>query len=105
LIKKVVVTNKMQLIMVNARAFLGVIIPFGISLIAVLGFIASHLWSRKRLKAIAALLANTIHSITKANFTIIIFQSMNNGNIRVCQPGTIEVNSANPKKIRSGRKA
>lgn len=50
--------------MVNNNAFFGLIIPFGISLMAVRGLSASNFLSRYRLKAIAALRANTIHSIT-----------------------------------------
>ena len=57
--------NKIIFSNVNLRALLALIIPLGISLIAVLGFFASNSLSKYLLKAIAALLANTMHSITK----------------------------------------
>ena len=57
--------NKKILSNVNLRALLALIIPLGISLMAVLGFFASNSLSKYLLKAIAALLANTMHSITK----------------------------------------
>jgi hypothetical protein len=57
--------NKIILSNVNLRALLALIIPLGISLMAVLGFFASNSLSKYLLKAIAALLANTMHSITK----------------------------------------
>lgn len=49
---------------VKINALLAEMIPFGISLMAVLGFFASNCLSRYRLNAIAALLAKTMQSIT-----------------------------------------
>jgi hypothetical protein len=60
--------NMMELKNTNIKAWLGVIIPAGISRINVLGFCLSISLSAHLLNAIAALLANTIHKITKANF-------------------------------------
>ena len=57
--------NKIIFKRVNLSALFALMIPLGISLIAVLGFCASNFLSRNLLKAIAALLANTIHSKTK----------------------------------------
>lgn len=57
-------TNKMQLMMVNANAELEEIIPDGISLTAVRGFNLSICWSVHRLNDMAALRANTIHNNT-----------------------------------------
>jgi hypothetical protein len=57
--------NKIIFRSVNLRALLALIMPLGISLMAVLGFCASNSLSRYLLNAIAALLANTIHKITK----------------------------------------
>jgi|LakMenE18May11ns_1017448.scaffolds.fasta_scaffold8638087_1 hypothetical protein len=57
--------NKIIFRSVNLRALLALMIPLGISLMAVLGFFASNSLSKYLLKAIAALLANTIHNITK----------------------------------------
>ena len=59
--------NKKIFRSVNLSALLALIIPLGISLMAVLGFFASNSLSRYLLKAIAALLANTMHKITKMN--------------------------------------
>jgi hypothetical protein len=53
--------NKIILSNVNLRALLALIIPLGISLMAVLGFFASNSLSKYLLKAIAALRAKTIH--------------------------------------------
>jgi hypothetical protein len=55
--------------MVNINALFGFIMPAGISLTAVLGFIASYLASSQRLKAIAAERAKIMQRITKINFT------------------------------------
>jgi hypothetical protein len=49
-------------IIVRFRACFGFIIPFGISRFFVLGFFKSIFQSAQRLKAIAAVLANTIAS-------------------------------------------
>ena len=49
-----------QQMITNRSALFGAIMPRGISLMAVLGFLASKFLSRYRLKAIAALLAVTI---------------------------------------------
>ena len=57
----------MELKITNSIAFLEVIIPEGISLIAVRGFNASKFLSSQRLKAMAALLAKIIHPITSNN--------------------------------------
>ena len=57
---------------VNDSALFAEIIPAGISLIAVLGFFASKLLSRYRLKAMAALRARTIQRITRINFDTIL---------------------------------
>ena len=67
LMKKVAVMNKTQLIMVNVNAFFGVIIPFGISRMAVRGLSASQRRSKKRLKAMAALRAVIMQMSTKPN--------------------------------------
>ena len=64
LIKKVVITNKRAFAITNNRDDLAEIIPAGISRIMVLGFDLSISLSIYRLKAMAALLANIIHSIT-----------------------------------------
>lgn len=64
LIKKVVATNRAQLISTNHKACFFFTIPAGISRTAVLGFNASNRSSIYRLKAMAALRANTIQSIT-----------------------------------------
>lgn len=50
--------------MMKNKAFLGLIIPAGISLMAVRGFKASNFLSIKRLNAIAELRAVTIHANT-----------------------------------------
>ena len=68
LIKKVAMTNKMQLTIVKINALFGFIIPAGISRTAVLGFIASYLASSQRLKAIAAERAKIMQRITSPNF-------------------------------------
>lgn len=52
------------------KALLADIIPLGISLIAVLGFLASKLLSKYLLKAIAALRAETMQMRTRMNFNI-----------------------------------
>ena len=51
----------------NSIAFFSEIIPDGISLIAVRGFLASKFLSSQRLKAIAALLAKPMQSRTNIN--------------------------------------
>lgn len=56
--------KRKALMMTNAKADFGLIIPAGTSLMAVLGFNLSIFLSRNRLKAIAALRAKTIHRIT-----------------------------------------
>ena len=53
--------------MMKNSAFFGLIIPAGISLMAVRGFKASNFLSIKRLKAIAELRAVTIHTNTSNN--------------------------------------
>lgn len=69
LIKYVAVTNNKQLMIIKNKAFFGLIIPAGISLIAVRGFKASNFLSIKRLKAIAEFRAVTIQINTnKSNF-------------------------------------
>jgi hypothetical protein len=65
LIKYADVQNKIILMSVNLNALPALMIPLGISLIAVLGFFASNSLSRYLLKAMAALLANTIHKMIK----------------------------------------
>ena len=61
-------TNNKQLTIVKAKAFFSEIIPFGISRMAVRGFLASNVLSRKRLKAMAAERAKIMQKITKPNF-------------------------------------
>ena len=61
------IIKAMQLKTTNSIAFLEVIIPEGISLIAVRGFKASNVLSSHRLKAMAALLAKIIHATTNKN--------------------------------------
>ena len=72
----------MQLKTTNNIAFFEVIIPAGISLIAVRGFNASKFLSNQRLKAMAALLAKIIQRITKIN----LITKKYLGKIVVCQP-------------------
>ena len=60
-------TNRMEFRMVKRRALDGLIIPLGISLIAVRGFFASNSLSRYLLKAIAALRAKTMQAIMYKN--------------------------------------
>ena len=67
---QVVSTKQIQETIVNTRAFLGVMIPFGISRIAVRGFKASYFRSRYLLNAIAALRAKIMHNTTSINFMI-----------------------------------
>ena len=75
--------NAIQLNITNSKALLAFIIPAGISLIAVRGFLASKLASSQRLKAIAAERAKTMQRITRDNLTgTYHFESM-----VVCQPG------------------
>jgi hypothetical protein len=62
---KVVITKAKALRTVKVRAAKGLIIPDGISLILVLGFLKSISRSKYLLKAIAALLAKTIHNTIK----------------------------------------
>ena len=54
-------TNAMPQPAVNKTTCVRVITPRGKCLFSVRGFAASILWSTKRLNAIAALLANTMH--------------------------------------------
>lgn len=61
---QVVMTNSKQLMNVKTKAALDEIMPVGISLIAVRGFSTSIRWSVQRLKAMAAVLAKTIHNKT-----------------------------------------
>lgn len=68
LIKAVQMIKAIQLKITKRRALEEDMMPAGISLMAVLGFNASKLASRYRLKAIAALLAKTIHAITRTSF-------------------------------------
>jgi hypothetical protein len=65
--KKQVVAKRNEERTVNTNVLFAEIIPAGISLIAVLGFLASKFLSRYRLKAIAALLAKTMHSTIKTS--------------------------------------
>jgi hypothetical protein len=67
LMNQVVRINNPEFTRVNTNAFFGVMIPLGISLMAVLGFSASHFLSRYLLKAMAALRAKTIQRITSSN--------------------------------------
>lgn len=67
LIKKVEVTNNKQLMIIKNKAFLGLIIPAGISLMAVRGFKASNFLSINRLNAIAELRAVIIQTKTNKN--------------------------------------
>ena len=60
------------LIPINTKAFSALIIPAGISLMAVLGFNLSKCLSKYLLKAIAVDLAVTIHIMTKKNFPHIL---------------------------------
>lgn len=66
--KYVVKINNTQLTAVKINAFVAGMRPAGMSLCFVLGFSASKFRSRKRLKAMAAFLANTIHAIMKTSF-------------------------------------
>jgi len=59
--------NKAILIPIKINAFSALIIPAGISLIAVLGFNLSKCLSKYLLKAMAVDLAVTIQIITKKN--------------------------------------
>lgn len=59
------------LMITNHKALFDLIIPAGISLMAVRGFFASKLLSNQRLKAIAAERANTIHKITKMKIQVL----------------------------------
>src|SRR5690349_22037877 len=61
-------TNSAEQIIVNTSALLALMMPEGISRIAVLGFLASKCLSRYLLNAIAADLANTMHKTTNPNF-------------------------------------
>lgn len=65
--KYVEVINRKQFIIIKNNAFLGLIMPAGISLIAVRGFKASNFLSIYLLKAIAAFLAVAIHKMTNKN--------------------------------------
>lgn len=96
--KNVQVMNRMQLTIVNNKTLFAFNRPAGISRIAVLGFFASKLLSKYRLKDMAALRAKTIHRITRTNFSNNEFQSVNGGNIAVCHPGTSDVYANNPRK-------
>lgn len=66
---QVAATNKILFSITKRKALSGDMIPLGISRIAVRGFLASKERSRKRLKAIAALLAVTMQIITKRAVT------------------------------------
>lgn len=68
LIKYVAIINTTQLIITNLKALLAEIIPLGISLMAVRGFLASKLLSKYLLKAIAAERAVIMQTITNINF-------------------------------------
>lgn len=57
----------MQFTITKVKAEDAEIFPAGISLVTVLGFLASIFLSKYLLKAIAAFRAKTIHSITSAN--------------------------------------
>lgn len=59
--------KSIALAIVKISAELEVMIPEGISLMAVRGFLASILLSSHLLNAMAALLANIIHNITNIN--------------------------------------
>ena len=61
------IINKTQFIITKDKAEDAEIFPAGISLVTVLGFLASIFLSKYLLKAIAAFRAKTIHSITSAN--------------------------------------
>jgi putative effector of murein hydrolase LrgA (UPF0299 family) len=69
LMNQVVIINARQFSITKISALFAEIIPAGISLMAVRGFLASKCLSSQRLKAMAALLAKIIHSITNKNFT------------------------------------
>ena len=56
-----------QLIITKTNALFALMIPDGISLMAVRGFLASKCLSSQRLKAIAALRAKIIQNITSSN--------------------------------------
>ena len=95
---------------VNASALPGLIMPAGISLTAVRGFIASYLASSQRLYAMAAERAKIMQRITSKNLFIKIVPSINAGNAKwgavgdgeaICQPGTTETANSylvSPKK-------
>ena len=61
------VTNSKQFMMIKNKAFFGLIIPAGISLMAVRGFKTSNFLSIKRLKAIAELRAVIMQASTNKN--------------------------------------
>lgn len=67
LMKYVQAINNPALITVKINAALEVMMPAGISLIAVRGFLASMLLSSHLLNAMAALRANIMHNTTKIN--------------------------------------
>ncbi len=66
--KKVVAINRQQLMMTKMITLFELKMPAGISLIFVRGFMASISLSCHLLKAIAAVLANTIHKMTNKSF-------------------------------------
>ena len=68
--KKVVLTNKIQLTMIKNKAEFSDIIPAGISLELVLAFLPSNFLSTYLLNAIAALLAVIMHISIKINLKI-----------------------------------
>ena len=70
--KKVQIINNTQLAITKNNALPGLIMPAGISLIAVRGFTASYFASSQRLKAMAAERANIIQRITNRNLNTII---------------------------------
>jgi hypothetical protein len=63
----VAVTNSKQLMIIKNKALFGLIIPAGISLIAVRGFKASNFLSINRLNAMAELRAVTMQTNTNNN--------------------------------------
>ena len=73
--KKQQAINNKQLIIINSIALFALIIPAGISLIAVRGFFASKFLSSQRLKAMAADRAKIMHRMTSVNLITKNFQS------------------------------
>ena len=62
--------NAIQLMITNIKALLALMMPAGISRIAVRGFFASKFLSSQRLKAMAAERANIMHRIIKIKLSI-----------------------------------